>query len=322
MLDSVVEIVAPSRLHFGMFSFGQPGTRQFGGVGAMVQQPGLRLRITRSDHFEAHGPLSQRVVAIADRVARALELVDPRACRIEVIAAPPEHVGLGTGTQLALSVAAGLNALRDGAPLEPEALAALSGRAERSAIGTYGFIQGGVIVEPGKLSDERLSPLQARVELPSAWRFVLICPHGTRGLSGEAEQRAFRELPPVPRATTDRLLDEVSRALLPAARAGDFEAFSESLFRFGYEAGQCFAARQAGAFANSRLAQWVRAIHQLGVRGVGQSSWGPTLFALVPSTAAAGDFIERFGEQLDSQDSILVAEPNNSGAQITRHVQP
>jgi beta-ribofuranosylaminobenzene 5'-phosphate synthase len=322
MLASIVEIVAPSRLHFGMFSFGLPGTRQFGGVGAMVEQPGLRLRITSSDHFEAHGPLNRRVVAIAERVARALKLADPPGCRIEVIAAPPEHVGLGTGTQLALSVAAGLNALRGGPPLEPEALAALSGRAERSAIGTYGFIQGGLIVEPGKLPDERFSPLQARVELPSKWRFVLICPHGSRGLSGEAEQRAFRELPPVPRATTDRLLDEVSRALLPAARAGDFESFSESLYRFGYEAGQCFAARQAGAFASPRLAQWVRAIRQLGVRGVGQSSWGPTLFALVPSTAAAGDLIERFGEQLDSQDAILVAEPNNSGAQITRHVQP
>ena len=42
-MPPVVRIIAPSRLHFGLWSLGGDGTRRFGGVGAMVQQPALRL---------------------------------------------------------------------------------------------------------------------------------------------------------------------------------------------------------------------------------------------------------------------------------------
>jgi ribulose-5-phosphate 4-epimerase/fuculose-1-phosphate aldolase len=44
--------------------------------------------------------------------------IAPPACRIEVLEVPPEHVGLGAGTQLALSVVAGLTAYRGHDPLE------------------------------------------------------------------------------------------------------------------------------------------------------------------------------------------------------------
>ena len=43
MPKRTVLITAPSRLHFGMLSFGHAEERQFGGVGAMIDAPGLRL---------------------------------------------------------------------------------------------------------------------------------------------------------------------------------------------------------------------------------------------------------------------------------------
>src|SRR5215813_718317 len=102
----LVEVTAPSRLHFGMFSFGQASARQFGGVGAMVDAPGLRLRVWPAERFWAEGPLAQRVEALAARLISAGQLTRPPDCRIEVVGAPPEHIGLGTGTQLALAVVA------------------------------------------------------------------------------------------------------------------------------------------------------------------------------------------------------------------------
>jgi beta-ribofuranosylaminobenzene 5'-phosphate synthase len=341
MSAPVVEITAPSRLHFGLLSFGQPATRQFGGVGAMIDQPGLRLRISPAERFAAEGLLSERVRAAVERVWERLSgagatnnpplpkgegianrLSDTNtehlpACRIEVLSSPPEHVGLGTGTQLSLAVATGLNAFLRRKEIEPAALAGLAGRGERSAIGTYGFAHGGLLVETGKAPGELLSPLHQRVELPGAWRFVLICPQDQCGLSGEAECRAFGELPPVPAETTAALLREVFEELLPAAAARQFERFSESLYRYGYVAGMCFAARQGGPFASRRAAELVRAIRKLGVRGAGQSSWGPTLFALAASAAEANLFIDRFRQYLPATDTVLVAEPNNSGARIT-----
>ena len=108
---------------------------------------------------------------------------------------------------------------------------------------------------------------------------------------------------------------------MPAARAGDFERFGDSLYRFGYEAGMCFAARQGGAFASPRIGQLVRTIRELGVRGVGQSSWGPTVFALLENSEAATRFTDRIREHVGSEDTVLVAEPSNTGARITRHPQ-
>jgi beta-ribofuranosylaminobenzene 5'-phosphate synthase len=325
MSDTIVDVVAPSRLHFGLLSFGQPGTRQFGGAGVMVGEPGLRLRIASADRFEAVGPLAERVRAVVERFARLKELATAPACRIEVLEAPLEHVGLGTGTQLGLSVVAGLHAFgggSDGELLTPAALAALAGRAARSAIGTYGFVHGGLLVDAGKRDGEVLAPLEQRLELPSAWRFVLICSRHERGLSGEAERCAFRDLPPVPRSTTDALHDELSRELLPAATDGQFQRFSESLYRYGTAAGMCFAARQGGAFASPRLAELVGTIRALGVGGVGQSSWGPTIFAVLENRADAHDFRDRIRRHIDERDALVIAEPNNSGAAIARHDKP
>src|SRR5438552_19216008 len=98
----VVEVTAPSRLHFGMLSFGQPHTRQFGGIGAMVSQPELQLRISPAERFEIIGPLGHRVDAVVDRYRRRQHAPSPPACRREITNAPNEHVGLGTGTQLAV----------------------------------------------------------------------------------------------------------------------------------------------------------------------------------------------------------------------------
>ncbi|MEX0710858.1 MAG: hypothetical protein WD278_00825, partial [Pirellulales bacterium] len=47
-----VHVTAPSRLHFGMLAFGQAGARQFAGVGAMIDSPGVRLSIAPGDRLE------------------------------------------------------------------------------------------------------------------------------------------------------------------------------------------------------------------------------------------------------------------------------
>jgi beta-RFAP synthase len=301
-----------------MFSFAQPGMRQFGGVGAMVGQGTLRVRIEPAERFVGDGPLAERARATAERFARVRGDAQLPNCRVQVTAAPEEHVGLGVGTQLALSVVAGLNEFVGGDPLDAQALATLSGRGARSAVGTYGFALGGLLVERGKLAEEPLSPLESRVDLPTQWRFALVCPGDQRGLWGEDEQRAFRDLPPVSRETTARLWQEVRSELLPAARAAEFERFGESIYRFGYLAGSCFAARQGGPFAGSKIEELVSAIRELGVRGVGQTSWGPTVFALLESQATAEEFQVRLCSKFPAGNKLAIVAPNNAGASILR----
>lgn len=319
----MVQVETGSRLHFGLLSFGQPGVRPFGGVGVMVEQPAWRLQVESAARFEAMGPFSPRVVELVSRLTRAWNLEIPPACWIEVLAAPRPHVGFGTGTQLSLAVAAGVGQWLNRRCLPADQLAALVGRGERSAIGTWGFAQGGLLVEGGHdaTADSdglpSISPLLQRLELPDEWRWLLVTPSDRAGLSGRPEREAFARLPPVPIGVTEQLCDELQHELLPSAELGDFARFSASLYRYGAMAGNCFAAVQGGPFATGDVAALVAALRDCGVAGVGQSSWGPTVFALLPSEHAARELAERLARlPAAAEAEWIVSATCNRGARI------
>jgi beta-ribofuranosylaminobenzene 5'-phosphate synthase len=303
-------------LHFGLWSLaGGPG-RQFGGVGVMVARPGLALAIHAAPKFAATGPLTDRSTLFAQTWAE-FHGHDLPACRLEIIAVPPQHAGLGTGTQLGLAVAAGLNAFVGLPSQSPAELAQSVGRGLRSAVGTYGFVQGGLIVEQGKLPGEPISPLDCRIDMPSQWRFLLVRPTELSGLAGDDEATAIAGLPAIPAAVTEQLVAEVRDHLVPAAATGDFPSFAKSLFRYGHQAGQCFAARQGGPYNGPILTRMVGQIRDLGAEGVGQSSWGPTLFVVQPSQFAAEQLVARLRETTDAALlDIVITPPANRGACI------
>lgn len=285
-----VHVFAPSRLHFGLLSPGW-GARRYGGVGAMVDAPGLRLTVRPASSLTAEGPLASRAVTFARRWAETTG--KPIACQLTVESAPPEHVGLGVGTQLGLSVAAGLNACHGLPPANALELACSVGRGDRSAVGAHGFVLGGLIVEQGKLPHEPLSPLDCRIEMPPDWRFLLVCPEGMQGLSGSEEASAFPTPTESLRAICQELRGLASEQLVPAAATGNFEAFAAALYRYGYQAGLCFAERQGGAYNGPILTSLVEHIRSLGGVGVGQTSWGPTLYVACPNQQTAEGLRDR-----------------------------
>jgi beta-ribofuranosylaminobenzene 5'-phosphate synthase len=311
-----VSVSAPSRLHFGLWSLASAAGRQFGGVGAMIDEPGIRLVIRPSQELHATGPLAERAIEFARRWAAFQQQASP-PCHIEVVSAPPDHVGLGSGTQLALAVAAGLNAFHDLTIESAQELANSVGRGLRSAVGTYGFLFGGLVIEQGKLPDEPISPLDCRLDLPAEWRFVLVRPHGLAGLAGEDEAAAIGGLPAVPQAITDELIALAYEKIVPAAVRGDFDAFADSLYRYGHLAGEIFAARQGGPYNGPVLTALVARIREFGFAGVGQSSWGPTVFAAAPSHAEADRLARCLRTGLAAGElEMTIARPSRNGAQI------
>jgi beta-ribofuranosylaminobenzene 5'-phosphate synthase len=316
--ENKVRVSAPSRLHFGMFGFGQPDLPQFGGVGVMIQRPRLRLSLRVADDLAAKGPLADRVREFADTWAASRRVSASFGCRIVVETAPRPHCGLGSGTQLAMATAAGLEALfAPGKDRTAAQLAISVNRARRSAVGTYGFRDGGLIIESGRRPCDEIAPIERRIDFPPQWRFVLLTPLACEGLSGQAERRAFAQLPPVPREKTARLRQLASEELAPAAEAAEFDRFSKCLYQYGYEAGMCFAAQQGGAFANDTLSNLVERVRQLGVEGVGQSSWGPTLFALLKSEHSATEFSRGIRDKYGPNElDITITAADNFGAKI------
>ncbi|HEY5313496.1 MAG TPA: hypothetical protein VIK18_13305 [Pirellulales bacterium] len=321
MNGSLARVVAYSRLHCGMFSFGRPDVRRFGGVGLMIDRPGLELTVVPADRFVATGAETDRVSQCVGRLVAAGWFAQPPACRVDICRPPPAHAGLGSGTQLALAVAAGLSALSGRPPCDARQLAAATGRGLRSAIGLHGFAVGGLLVEAGKQRRDELGPLVARVDLPDRWRFLLITPTGSQGLSGEAEVQAFDRLPAVPLPTTERLCRLALLDMLPAAQAGDFAHFSQAYFEYGHLAGACFATEQGSAYASPRLAEIVGRVRAMGIGGIIQSSWGPTLAALLPDRSAADELAHALrADPVTADAKFEIAAPVNHGAVITREL--
>ena len=320
--DRVVEVHSPTRLHFGLVSFGGQSRRGFGGIGAMVAPPVLRVRVSSAQQFAVQGPLADRAENVTRELVRLGRLPAELPCRIEIVEAPGEHRGLGVGTQLSLAVATALLRWFDRPTADIGELAVALGRGRRSAIGAHGFVHGGLLVDGGvgepPGAARQIAPLVARVEMPTAWRFVLLAPRDAEGLSGSAERAAFEHLPPVPDEVTAELCREIMLGLLPAAVEADCDAFGESLYRYGRLAGSCYRSVQGGAYGSPRLEAVVNRARELGARGVGQSSWGPTLFALLPEQAAAEHFVARLLQSPEgAQLSALIAAPDNTGARVS-----
>jgi len=313
-----IEVKTPGRLHCGLTSFGHHDSRQYGGLGLMLENVGISLTLAAAPSFQVQGPLHERVESFAHNLAGHLQLDTLPACQVEVTAAIPQHVGLGVGTQLGLAVVAGLAEWLNIAWRDPAQLATLSGRGRRSAIGTHGFLQGGLLADAGKLAAEPLGELADRVALPADWRFVLIRSPAASGLAGPAENQAISQLPPVPTSVTAELERLIHQGILPAARASDWQAFSEAIYSYGYQAGECFAPAQGGPFATPEIATTVDQIRALGVPGVGQSSWGPTVFAVTPDAAGADQLVQQLKAEPRYRDySFDIAAPNNRGVAMT-----
>ncbi len=310
-----IQIAAASRLHFGLLAPNDGCERRFGGVGVMIETPSVRLSVSGSKQFLVEGAGGDRVCEFAARWAASRGDAAPPACRIVIESLPRMHAGLGVGTQLGLCVARTLNEFVGESPASPAELARSVGRGERSAVGTYGFFYGGLIAEQGKSVDDQLAPLDFQLALPDPWRWLLVCPRDGGGLHGNQEQRAFSEMRGHASSSVGELLSEMHDRLLPAARRGDFVGFSASIYRFGYQSGLNFATVQGGAYNGPRLHQIVETIRTLGVEGVGQSSWGPTIFALCPDDSAAHELADRLPQLLADSD-VTIAATWNHGARV------
>ncbi len=234
----------------------------------------------------------------------------------------PAHSGLGSGTQLGLSVARGLAEVYH-LPAEPAGLARAVSRGQRSAIGTWAFALGGFIVEGGRRpGDDGIAPLIGRFPLPERWRYVVAVPPGRPGLSGEAEAAAFEQLPPPAPGEVERVSHLVLMQLLPALVEADLAGFGEALSAVQRITGAWFAPQQGGVFAPGTGETLIRRMAGWGAAGVGQSSWGPAVYGLIDGVEAGRKLAERCREFLEGKGLVFEGGFARAGARVARGGPP
>jgi beta-ribofuranosylaminobenzene 5'-phosphate synthase len=302
-----VVVATGARLHFGLLGVRAVLGRRYGGVGLMLDQPGCRVRVTTASRDEI--VVTDNVTDMADRDEWSRRLAGWRdrlrtsagdrpcgAVRMALEQTIPAHRGFGSGTQTALAIGTALAAAWGWDDAAVSEIARWLGRGGRSTIGTVGFATGGFLIDAGHAVEATGdvpadgTPAVTRYDLPPEWRVLLVEPTGESGVSGEAETRAFAELPPMPAELTDRLCRLLLLELLPAVAAGQVEPFSRGLAEYGRAVGAYFAAAQGGAiFASPLIARLDAELVQAGHAGLVQTSWGPAAVTFAANETAARD---------------------------------
>jgi beta-RFAP synthase len=276
----------------------------------------VRVSVERARSIEAQGDDASRAAEFARRFV-AHHGIDGGA-RITIDRAIPSHAGLGSGTQLALAIA---RAMADiyGIDASAPALARSVGRARRSAVGTWTFAGGGFVVEGGHRVDDMdaTPPLITRKQFPEQWRCIVAIPDATPGVSGEAEARAFATLPAPGVGDLDRVATLVLLRMLPALAEDDIAAFGAALTEVQEINGRWFASAQGGMFAPGPSATLIERLRAWGAAGVGQSSWGPAVYAVVEGDERATELADRARAVLDGAGVVHSGPFPATGARVS-----
>lgn len=309
-----VFVETAGRLHLGVLDLRGALGRRFGGLGAAAPAPTLLLSAEQAPTLEAEGEDADRALAHARRF---LAHHDCRGgARVRVHRALPAHVGLGSGTQLALATARALAELH-GLPTDAPSLARAVGRGRRSAVGTWTFAGGGLVVEGGRRPEGAdAAPLVARLPFPESWRCVVAIPDAAPGVSGDDEARAFAQLPAPDAAEVAHVSHLVLMALLPALAEGDLPAFGAALSEVQRVTGGWWAPAQGGAFAPGASAALVAAMAAWGAHGVGQSSWGPTVYGIADGERAGAVLAARARDALGGAGRVYEGPFRREGARV------
>lgn len=310
---SRVTVRATARLHLGFLDLHGGLGRRFGSLGVALDGPETRVTLRRAEHAIVTGQESARAEHILRLLETALGL---SGHALEVAAGIPAHAGLGSGTQLALAIAAAVRHLH-GLESNAQVDAALLGRGLRSGIGIALFGQGGFVLDGGRGEATNIPPLLTRVPVPSDWRVLLLHDPGHQGLSGEQEKRAFRVLPPMAESDVGRICRLVLMQVVPALMESDLPRFGGGITEIQRILGSHFAQAQGGLFASPRVGAALQWLEREGAMGIGQTSWGPSGFALTASQADADHLLRALAATPHAAGLLLsIHHPLNRGAMI------
>ncbi len=310
-----VQVKTPARIHLGLIDMNGDLGRMFGGLGVGIDHPNFIVEAQNAEKFAVTGKETELATILTKRFLSNFQ-IQPKV-HIHVAEAIPFHIGLGSGTQFSIAVAVALAKLFNVKASVPE-LAVAMGRARRTAVGTSIFEVGGFVVDGGKnLKTQAFPPLIYRQPFPREWRFIIAVPNLKEGLSNSQENHAFEKLTKMPAEDVGQICRLIMLKLLPALSERDIKNFGDALTKIQVLTGNYFAQAQGGTYSSPAAADCIQFMKKAGAYGVGQSSWGPALYAVVKQEEAKAMLSKvkaYLREGVGGQAFIVKA--NNKGATI------
>lgn len=311
-----VTVIAPARLHMGFIDLSGSLGRYFGSIGVALNEITTTLSMTAAKQLLVQGPSAASVRQYTQVLCKALKV--PEQLQLNITTAIPEHVGLGSGTQMALAIGSALNAYYELA-LSVREIAQLTERGLRSGIGIGVFEKGGLVVDGGRGKSTLTPPVIAQLEIPNNWRFILIFDQRDQGLYGVQEIKAFKKLPTFSEQETARLCYLLLMQGLPAVVEKDIDLFGEVITQLQKSVGGHFSSVQGGVFTSLEVAKAMAWLEQQGAVAIGQTSWGPTGFCMVDNEVTADALVLKLKQKFahSKQLSFAVTSVRNQGASVS-----
>jgi beta-ribofuranosylaminobenzene 5'-phosphate synthase len=286
-----VIVETPSRIHVSLIDMHGGSGRVDGGIGIALDDPCILIEARQSPACEVSGCDSTTSGQIRDIATSVLEGIRAGSgVAITVRTQYPSHIGLGSGSQLALATATAICELY-GRTLTVQELARLVGRGGTSGIGTAAFEAGGFIIDgghrfgPGQEKTGfapssasrgiRPAPAIVRHDFPAEWKILLAIPEIPPGASGGREADIFRQYCPVPLDEVRALCHEVLVRMLPGIVERDLDLFGSSINavqNLGFK-------RVELSLQPPQVTGLLDTMRSAGAAGAGMSSFGPTLYA-------------------------------------------
>jgi beta-RFAP synthase len=331
----MIEVRTCARFHLGLLDNNGGQGRLYGSIGLAVNRPNLVLRAEAADRLMVEGLETARVAAYAQRFIHRYGLA--AGAHLNVLAGIPAHVGLGSGTQLALAVGTALARLA-GLRLSTQEIALAMGRGVHSGIGIATFQHGGFVLDGGqsilsKLPDSsmmngqsrqieknKVPPVLFKHPVPRNWFFVTVIPETDQWVSREREDSMFLQLAEAPRGLVEKISWLLLMKMLPALVEKDIANFGQALTSIQRMVGDCFASVQGGRFANPISEKLIGFLLDRGAAGAGQSSWGPAVYGLVEGREQAEQLVQEVRVCLAGlgNGQAFCVQPQNRGAQVRK----
>jgi predicted sugar kinase len=108
-------------------------------------------------------------------------------------------------------------------------------------------------------------------------------------------------------------LKNMAETIVTALQDRDFDLFGEALNEYNRAAGEAFAEDQGGVYSSPEVEMLVGWIRNRGIPGVGQSSWGPTVFAICRDLGEAERIASELKIEFPNLEHVSVTNAANSG---------
>ena len=302
-----VEIVTNSRLHFGFLNLKSSESYSYGGMGLSIDKHPTILTVSKATKFE-----SNLKKTLSDKIFNFLcENKLSKKIRVDCVERPQKHIGLGSGTQLILSIEEALSKFYKFKENEN-----IFKRNYRSGVGINSYMNGGFIVDSPK-NNLLANEIIFKTSFPKEWNIILLFDSAAKGLHGSPENKFFSI--DTTRSLRKKLSDLTLNEIIPSIIYKDFDIFARSLTRFQDLNSLFYSSVQKSSYLSHDIAKVIKKVSMNFNVAAGQSSWGPTSYMLIESKNIRNGIISILDDTISMYNNLSyeIVSAKNNGRKIS-----